>query len=94
MKYSKKEPLIEVVVNRQEGGFFISIKDDGIGMAQSQLDRVFKRFITVNKSHSRKLGGAGLGLSLVDTIIKRHSGNISIESELDKGTQITFQFTT
>ena len=92
VKYAKKDPFIEVVINREDKGFFISIKDNGMGMPKDQLARIFERFKTVDKSHSRKLGGAGLGLSLVDTIIKRHEGTICVESELEKGTQIVLHF--
>lgn len=92
VKYSRGDALIEVVVNRDEDGICVSIKDNGMGMDESQLDRIFKRFITVDKSHSRTLGGAGLGLSLVDLIVQKHDGKVAVESKLDFGTTISFKF--
>jgi signal transduction histidine kinase len=51
---------------------------------------VFERFYTVNKAHTRRLGGAGLGLSIVKTIIEKHEGTVSVASVLGQGTTFTF----
>jgi two-component system phosphate regulon sensor histidine kinase PhoR len=67
------------------------ISDKGIGIPHDDLDRIFERFYAVDKSHSRSLGGSGLGLSIVERIIEKHKGAIHVESELGKGT--TFHIT-
>lgn len=64
----------------------IVISDRGIGIPPQDIEHIFERFYTVNKAHSRKLGGAGLGLSIVKTIIEKHDGSISAESKLGEGT--------
>jgi two-component system, OmpR family, phosphate regulon sensor histidine kinase PhoR len=53
------------------------------------LEHVFQRFYTVDKARSRQLGGSGLGLSIVQTIIDKHFGSITVDSELGKGTTFT-----
>ena len=68
--------------------YSISIKDNGIGIPQEELERVKDAFYMVDKSRSRKEHGAGLGLSLADRIMKLHGGSIDIKSIEGKGTEI------
>ncbi len=88
-KYSS--PPAFIVANVREVGeeVKITITDQGIGIPEEDLDRIFDRFYTVNKAHSRRLGGAGLGLSIVKTIIEKHEGAISASSKLGQGTTFT-----
>jgi two-component system phosphate regulon sensor histidine kinase PhoR len=67
----------------------IVITDKGIGIPPQDIEHIFERFYTVDKAHSRKLGGAGLGLSIVRTIIEKHDGRISVKSTLGVGTTFT-----
>ena len=67
------------------------MSDDGIGVSKEHLPRLFERFYRVDATRSRKKGGSGLGLSIVKHIIEAHGENISVESEVGKGT--TFSFT-
>ncbi|NGX38502.1 MAG: hypothetical protein K1000chlam2_01676, partial [Chlamydiae bacterium] len=64
----------------------IRIQDQGKGIPPEDLEHIFERFYRVDKTHSRRLGGAGLGLSIVKTIISKHDGTITATSELGKGT--------
>ena len=66
----------------------IEVKDTGIGIPEEEQDKVFERFYMVDKSRSKKLGGSGLGLSIVKHIVKYHNGNISLKSQVGKGTEI------
>ena len=62
--------------------------DSGIGMSSEQIKRVTEPFYMVDKSRSRKAGGAGLGLSLCVEVAKRHDAVLEIESEQGKGTTV------
>jgi two-component system phosphate regulon sensor histidine kinase PhoR len=69
----------------------ISIKDKGIGIPKEDIEHIFNRFYTVDKAHSRKLGGSGLGLSITKTIIEKHKGKISVTSLIGEGTEFKVQ---
>lgn len=90
-KYSKEAPRIRINLQKNNSFIKITITDNGIGIPKEDLEHIFERFYTVNKAHSRKLGGSGLGLSIVETIIHKHFGKISVTSDLDKGTTFTIE---
>lgn len=85
-KYSKPPVVITVLIAESEEKMKISIADQGIGIPKEDIEQIFDRFYTVDKAHSRRLGGAGLGLSIVKTIIEKHEGTITVASVLGKGT--------
>jgi two-component system, OmpR family, phosphate regulon sensor histidine kinase PhoR len=88
-KYSVRPAKIEVTLSISPHDLTIKIKDHGIGIPSADQPHIFDRFYTVDKAHSKKMGGSGLGLSIVNTIIEKHSGRISVESELGKGSIFT-----
>ena len=69
----------------------IEVADDGIGIKEEDLLRIYERFYRVDKSRSRHAGGSGLGLAIVKHIVEAHGGNLHVRSTLDEGT--TFSFT-
>ncbi len=71
--------------------WLIEVQDDGIGIEESHLQRVFERFFRVDKSRSSQTGGTGLGLSIVKHIIEAHGELITVKSKINEGT--TFSFT-
>lgn len=89
VKYSQPPADINVTIDQDAIGVHLTITDKGMGIPAEDLEFIFQRFYTVNKAHSRKLGGSGLGLSLVKTIIEKHHGTVSVSSELGKGTSFT-----
>ena len=93
-KYSN--PPADITIQcQQEGDFFIiKVMDKGIGIPELDLEHIFDRFYTVDKAHSQKMGGSGLGLSLVQTIIAKHFGNITVQSILGQGTTFTITLPT
>jgi signal transduction histidine kinase len=70
----------------------ISVKDDGTGIPQEEIEKVTQPFYMVDKSHSQSEGGSGLGLALCAMIIKAHRACLHIESQLGKGTVVTIFF--
>lgn len=88
-KYSKDPAQIEIIMEKSDKAIKISIADKGIGIPPADLEHIFERFYTVDKAHSQKMGGSGLGLSIVQTIIHKHFGQISVKSEVDRGTTFT-----
>ena len=91
LKYGIDGGRTEVSLVRNDDKVLIRVSDDGIGVSKEHLPRLFERFYRVDATRSRKKGGSGLGLSIVKHIIEAHSENISVESEVGKGT--TFSFT-
>ena len=86
IKYNKQGGKIDVLINDREKKVRISISDNGIGIPQDQLDRIFERFYRVDKSHSKEVGGTGLGLSIVKHGAIVHNGIINVESKENEGT--------
>lgn len=80
------------VIEKLDGYYvMVSVKDEGIGMAEENLLHAFDKFAQIENSLSRKVGGSGLGLPIAKQLIEAHKGAIWCESELDKGS--TFHFT-
>lgn len=89
IKYNHEGGSLKVTVGIEDGKAFAVFSDTGIGISDEHQSRIFERFYRVDKSRSKKIGGTGLGLSIVKHIVAYHSGEISLESEPDKGTTIT-----
>lgn len=89
VKYSKKPAKVAITIHKKSKEFILQVRDQGIGIPAEDLDRIFERFYAVDKSHSRSLGGSGLGLSIVERIIEKHQGKIDVESKLGEGTVFT-----
>lgn len=85
VKYSKAPAKIEIEIE-VSAQVVIKIIDYGYGIPKENISYIFNRFYSVNKTLSRKLGGAGLGLSIVKTIIEKHQGKIVVESNPLGGT--------
>ena len=90
--YSDRGGSALVTVRDFPGYAELSVSDNGIGIPAQDLDRIFERFYRVDKSHSKEVGGTGLGLSIVKHAAKVHDAEISVRSELGKGSIFTVKF--
>ncbi|MCT6924646.1 ATP-binding protein [Metasolibacillus sp.] len=86
LRYSLIGSKVQITATTDEQFALISIKDTGIGIPTEDLPHITERFYRVNKARSRSDGGSGLGLSIVEQLVKLHKGQLTIESEIDKGT--------
>lgn len=92
VKYSKPPAKVDVRLEKQGKEMILQVADHGIGIPHEDLDRIFERFYAVDKSHSRSMGGSGLGLSIVERIVEKHDGKIEVDSTLGVGTTFTLTF--
>lgn len=91
-KYSEGPAHITLTFEERGDTIALDISDRGIGIPAEHVEHIFQRFYTVNKGQSVKKGGAGLGLSLVETIVEKHFGRISVESQIGVGTTFHLLF--
>ena len=89
VKYTPEGGEISLALEKHNGSAEIVVRDTGIGLSQTDQQRVFDRFYRVDKARSRALGGAGLGLSIVRSIVEAHGGNITIDSTPRHGSTFT-----
>ncbi len=87
IKFSNENGKIDVIIEQKNKEIEIKIKDNGIGMEQDEIEKIYSRFYQVDKSHSGE--GSGLGLAIVKRIIELSNGKIEINSQKNKGTKIT-----
>ena len=85
MNYGKKNGKTTVSVMDMGENILVDVTDNGIGISDEDIPRIFERFYRTDKSRSRDQGGTGLGLSIVKHIIEAHNQTISVKSKLDKG---------
>ena len=89
IKYSSEDTTITVSVTKNSEYAVASVIDQGIGISNENLERIFERFYRVDKARSRETGGTGLGLSIVEGIVKQHNGHIDVHSKQGRGTTFT-----
>ena len=89
IKYSPLGGDVRISVEQNGKEVAITVQDNGCGIAQEHLPRIFERFYVVDKGRSRKLGGTGLGLAIVKHIAQVHGGHVTVESSLGKGSTFT-----
>jgi two-component system phosphate regulon sensor histidine kinase PhoR len=87
VKYTREGGEISLATSTSDGMVSVEIADNGIGIPQEDLPRIFERFYRVDRSRSREMGGTGLGLSIVKHVVQSHGGTIAVQSELGEGSR-------
>jgi two-component system phosphate regulon sensor histidine kinase PhoR len=92
MKYGHTDTPVTVELVREGKRVRLSVRDEGDGIAPDHLPRLTERFYRVDEARSRSVGGTGLGLAIVKHISERHQGQLDIQSEVGRGTQVSVTF--
>jgi two-component system phosphate regulon sensor histidine kinase PhoR len=92
IKYTDINGEIKISLLKTPNGFVFKILDDGIGIANENIDKITNRFYREDQSRSRNTGGVGLGLSIVEKIAKKYNAELEIKSQLGKGSQFIINF--
>jgi len=89
VKYSREHGEIRLIARRRDEEIVLSVSDDGVGIAEEDLPRIFERFYRADKARTAEnIRGTGLGLAIVKHIAQLHGGHVEAESETEKGTTI------
>ena len=91
-RYGKEGGWIRVILKKTETGILLSVEDNGIGMAEEELPKIWNRFYRADPSRSSARGGLGLGLSMVRQIVEIHGGRIRVESREGEGSKFIVFF--
>ena len=92
LKYSGEDGEIEVRVWKDRKFGYVSVKDNGVGIAEEDIPKIFDRFYRVDKSRNKEISGTGLGLAIARWIVDSHEGEILVESKLGEGTKFINKF--
>ncbi|HEY9808925.1 MAG TPA: two-component system sensor histidine kinase RppB [Halomicronema sp.] len=87
--YTPSGGCVDINLQSRDRFAVITVKDTGIGIASTELSRIFERFYRVDGARCRKTGGTGLGLAIVQAIIQAHRGTVTVTSEIGKGSQFS-----
>jgi signal transduction histidine kinase len=91
VKYSGKNPEIHLRAFFDEEAMFLEVQDKGVGIGKEDQKKVFEKFYRSSHTASKNIEGSGIGLTLVDHIVKAHGGQVMLESDLDQGTRVTLK---
>ncbi len=86
IKYNNAGGWVRVSLNADHKYMYLKVEDNGIGMPEADLERIFERFYRVDKSHSREIGGTGLGLAITKSAVQMHKGAVKVFSTEGEGT--------
>ena len=90
INYGKENGKTVISLHEKDDKVIVSVKDNGIGIKEKDIKRLFERFYRVDKSRSKEIGGTGLGLSIVKHILEAHKQNIFVESVYGEGAVFSF----
>ncbi|MDN6293873.1 MAG: two-component system histidine kinase PnpS [Alkalibacterium gilvum] len=87
--YTSEKGKVTIEIGITDNNLKLSVVDNGMGIPENQLNRIFERFYRVDKSRSRNIGGTGLGLSIVKWLVENNEGHIEVKSEVNQWTDFT-----
>ncbi len=93
INYSEEKSDIKIRFSNVGANILVEVEDNGLGIEESHLTRLFERFYRVDKSRARNVGGTGLGLAIVKHIIEAHGHSIQVRSTIGKGSTFFFTLT-
>ncbi|HET8961484.1 ATP-binding protein [Nocardioides sp.] len=91
VKFSRRDGVVEVELTRDGRQAAIAVRDHGIGIPQEEIDLLGTRFFRASNAVSKDIGGSGLGLRIVQTILEKHTGSMMVESKVGEGTTVTIR---
>lgn len=94
IKYTPDNGEIKIYVGFVYNDAYIKVFDNGIGIPEDDLSRIFERFYRVDKARTREMGGTGLGLSIAKEILDKNGGSIEIKSKVGEGTEVVIRIPT
>ncbi len=94
IKYTPEKGEIKIYVGFVYNDAYIKVFDNGIGIPEEDLSRIFERFYRVDKARTREMGGTGLGLSIAKEILDKNGGTIDIKSVVGQGTEVVIRIPT
>ena len=86
IRYAGRESIVKILMNKESSNILLSIKDNGVGIQEDKIDKLFDRFYRVENSRSRETGGSGLGLAITKACVEILNGEISVRSIPEKET--------
>ncbi len=92
VKYSPRPAKLKITIESKEDEVLVQISDKGYGIPPESWERIFDRFYTVDKTHSRRMGGAGIGLSIVKIVMEKHDAKIWVDSVPGEGSTFHISF--
>ena len=94
IKYTPEKGIIKIYVGFVYNDAYIKVIDNGIGIPEDDLNRIFERFYRVDKARTREMGGTGLGLSIAKEILDQNNCSIDIKSKAGEGTEVVIRIPT
>ena len=94
IKYTGEGGTIKIYVGFVYNDAYIKVIDNGIGIPEEDLNKIFERFYRVDKARTRAMGGTGLGLSIAKEILDKNNGRIDIKSKVNEGTEVVITIPT
>jgi two-component system sensor histidine kinase SenX3 len=91
IQYSPDGSRVGIGVNDVDGIIEIAVTDQGVGIPEDELDRVFERFYRSDPARSRNTGGSGLGLAIVKHVVQNHGGDVRVWSQPGRGSTFTIR---